>query len=115
MLAFTNAKEKTSPTIIGAGCNLTGNIKTSHSIQIHGLVFGSIHADTVVIGRGGKVVGKVIAQNFFLHGTMEGPASVDTANIFNNAQMTGTLSYHTLNITGNNGLECKLTKKKDKQ
>lgn len=114
MLAFTNSSAKTSPTIIGAGCKLTGDIKTEHSVQIHGVVFGSVYADTVVIGRGGRVVGKVVAQNFFLHGMMEGPATVDTANVFNNAQMTGTLSYRTLNITGNNGLECKLTKRKDK-
>lgn len=115
MLVFTNAKEKRSPTIIGAGCKLTGDIKTDHSVQIHGTVFGSIYAATVVIGRGGKVVGKIISDNLFLHGTMEGPATVDTAHVYNNAQMTGTLSYHTLNIHGNNGLECKLTKRKEKQ
>ena len=34
--------------------------------------------------------------------------------MFSAAKMTGTLSYHTLNITGNTGLECKLTKRKDK-
>lgn len=114
MLAFTNAKEKNSPTVIGAGCKLLGDIKTDHTVQIHGVVFGSVYAETVVIGRGGKVVGKIVANDLFLHGTMEGPATVSTAHVFNNAQMTGTLSYHTLNITGNNGLECKLTKRKEK-
>ncbi|MDR2413349.1 MAG: polymer-forming cytoskeletal protein [Rickettsiales bacterium] len=111
MLAFTNAREKKSPTIIGAGCRLTGDIKTDHSVQIHGVVFGSVYADTLVVGRGGKVVGKVVAKNFFLHGAMEGPATVGIANIFANAQMTGTLSYHTINITGNMGLECRLAKR----
>ena len=115
MLAFTNAKEKTSPTIIGAGCKLTGDIKTDHSVQIHGQVVGNITAETIVIGRGGRVVGKINATNLFLHGTLDGPATVNTANIFSNAQMTGTLSYFTLNITGNTGLECKLAKRKDKK
>lgn len=115
MLAFTNAKEKQSPTIIGAGCKLTGDIKTDHTVQIHGHVVGNITADTVVIGRGGKVVGKVTTANLFLHGTLDGPATVSTANIFSNAQMTGTLAYYTLNITGNTGLECKLTKRKDRK
>ena len=104
MLAFTNAKEKQSPTIIGAGCTLTGDMKTDHTIQIHGQVIGNITADTVVIGRGGRVVGKVNATNLFLHGTLDGPATVNTANVFSNAQMTGTLAYYTLNITGNTGL-----------
>ena len=115
MLAFTNAKEKTSPTIIGAGCKLTGDIKTDHTVQVHGHIVGNITADTVVIGRGGKVIGKVNAKTLLLHGTLEGPATVNTANVFSNAQMTGTLSYFTLNITGNTGLECKLAKRKDKR
>ena len=114
MLAFTNAKEKTSPTIIGAGCKLTGDIKTDHTVQIHGHVVGNITADTVIIGRGGKVVGKIVANDLFLHGSLDGPATVNTANVFSNAQMTGVLSYYTLNITGNTGLECKLAKRKDK-
>ena len=114
MLVFTNAKEKNSPTVIGAGCKLNGDIKTDHTVQIHGVVFGQIYADTVIIGCGGKVVGKVVANDLFLHGTMEGPATVSVAHVFKNAQMTGTLSYHILNITGNNGLDCKLSKRKEK-
>ncbi len=114
MLAFTNSHEKNSPTIIGAGCKMTGDIRTDHTVQIHGTVFGTVYADTVVIGRGGRVIGKIIAETMFLHGMLEGPATVETAHIFNNAQMSGTLSYHTLNITGNNGLDCKLAKRKEK-
>ena len=114
MLAFTNSKEKQSPTVIGAGCHIKGNIKTDHTIQIHGEIVGDVTADTIVIGLGGRVVGKVTATILFLHGTMEGPATVDTAHVFRNAQMSGNLSYHTLNITGNTGLECRLIKRKDK-
>lgn len=115
MLAFTDADKKTSPTIIGAGCNLTGDIKTDHSVQIHGHVTGDIVAETVVIGRGGCVVGKITANSLFLHGKLEGPATVDIANVFSHAEMVGTLSYRTLNITANTGLECKLAKRKDKE
>lgn len=115
MLAFTNSVEKTSPTVIGAGCKVTGDINTDHIVQIHGEIIGNVTAETIIIGRGGRVVGKISASNLFLHGTLEGPATVNTANIFNAAQMTGTLSYRTLNITGNTGLECKLAKRKDKK
>ena len=114
MLAFTNSTEKQSPTIIGAGCKLTGDIKTDHTVQIHGEVIGDIVAETVVIGRGGRVVGTVKTPVLFLHGTLGGPATVNTANIFSAARMTGVLSYHTISITGNTGLECKLSKRKDK-
>jgi len=113
MLAFTNSTEKQSPTVIGAGCKVTGDIKTDHTVQIHGTIIGDVTATTVVIGRGGVVKGEIIADNLFLHGTLDGPATVNNANMFSAAQMTGELSYRTLNITANTALECKLTKRKD--
>ena len=114
MLAFTNSSEKQSPTVIGAGCKVTGDIKTDHTVQIHGHIIGDIVATTVVIGRGGRVEGSVTTDLLFLHGTLEGPATVNSANVFSAAQMIGELSYRTLNITANTALECKLTKRKDK-
>ena len=42
MLAFTNSSEKQSPTVIGAGCHVTGDIKTDHTVQIHGHIVGDI-------------------------------------------------------------------------
>lgn len=114
MLAFTDSDEKKSPTIVGAGCKLTGNIETDHTVQIHGTVHGNIVAETIIIGRGGHVIGNIQAHALFLHGNLEGDATIDSVNVFTNAKMVGTLFYKTLNITGNNGLECKLAKKKDK-
>jgi len=113
MLAFTNADEKKSPTIIGAGCKLTGDIETDHTVQIHGTVHGDITAETLIIGRGGNVIGNITTNTLFLHGSLKGDADVKTANVFSNATMSGTLSYKTLNITGNTGLECKLEKRKE--
>ena len=114
MLAFTNATEKQSPTVIGAGCKVIGDIKTDHTVQIHGHIVGDITATTIVIGRGGIVEGSIVADSLFLHGTLNGPANVNSANMFSAAQMRGELTYRTLNITANIALECKLTKRKDK-
>ena len=115
MFAFTNSKEKTSPTIIGAGAKIVGDIKGDNIVQIHGHVNGKVLADTLVIGRGGRVIGKVVAKNLFLHGSIDGPATVDVANIFSDAEMTGVLSYKKLNITNNNKLDCKLVCRKGGQ
>ena len=95
MLAFTNSTEKQSPTVIGAGCKLTGEIRTDHTVQIHGEVIGNIVAETVVIGRGGRVVGEVQTPVLFLHGTLDGPATVNTANVFSadKLPLSKTLQY----------------------
>ena len=114
MLAFTNADEKQSPTVIGAGCKVNGDITSDLTVQVHGTVNGDITASVVVIGRGGHVIGDVFAENLFLHGDLKGSATVNTANIFSNARMSGTLTYRTLNITCNTELECKLAKRKTK-
>lgn len=112
MLAFTNSAQKISPTVVGAGSRFIGDIKTDGIVQIHGLVQGTIGGNTVIIARGGRVIGRVNAKSLFLHGVMDGPATVDIANIFADAEMTGTLSYTMLNINNNNGLECKLVCRK---
>ena len=113
MLAFTNADEKQSPTVIGAGCKVKGNITSDLTVQVHGTIQGHIKASTVVVGRGGHVIGDISTDTLFLHGDLKGSATVDTANIFSNAHMDGTLTYRTLNITNNTELECKLEKRKD--
>lgn len=112
MLAFTNADEKQSPTVIGAGCKIDGDIKSDLTVQIHGTVHGNVYASIIVIGRGGHVIGDIRADTLFLHGNLTGSALVDSANIFSNAKMDGTLTYRTLNITANTELECKLQKRK---
>jgi len=111
MFAFTNSENKQSPTIIGAGCRLTGDIKTDHTVQIHGEILGKIQADVVIVGKGGSVNGRIVANVVFLHGNMEGPIECESANIFSHATMTGTLYYSKLNITSNDRLECKLIHK----
>jgi cytoskeletal protein CcmA (bactofilin family) len=112
MFAFTNSAEKVSPTVVGAGSRFIGDIKTDGIVQIHGLVQGTISGNTVIIARGGRVIGRVNAKSLFLHGMMDGPATVDSVNVFADAQMTGALSYTNLNINNNNGLECKLVCRK---
>ncbi|MCL2737796.1 MAG: polymer-forming cytoskeletal protein [Alphaproteobacteria bacterium] len=113
MFAFTNSAEKISPTVVGAGTRFVGDIKTDGIVQVHGLVQGTVTGDTVIIARGGRILGRVNAKTLFLHGTMDGPATVDVANVFADADMSGTLSYITLNINNNNGLECKLVCRKN--
>ncbi|MDR2770160.1 MAG: polymer-forming cytoskeletal protein [Rickettsiales bacterium] len=111
MFAFTNSTDRQSPTIIGAGCKLNGDINTDHAVQIHGDLLGKVQADVVVIGKGGSVNGRVVANVVFLHGNMDGPIECDVANIFSNATMSGNLYYSRLNITSNDRLECKLIHK----
>ena len=114
MFAFTNSENRQSPTIIGAGCKLNGDIKTDHTVQIHGDVLGKVQADVVIIGKGGSVNGRVIANIVFLHGNMDGPIECEMANIFHHATMSGNLYYSRLNITSNDRLECKLIHKDSK-
>ena len=64
MFAFTNSKEN-SPTIVGAGAKVIGDIKGANIVQIHGQVNGKVMADTLVVGRGGKIIGKVVAKIYF--------------------------------------------------
>lgn len=113
MLVFTNSKNKISPTIIGAGCELIGNIKTENTVQVHGSVNGNIDAETVIIAKGAIVTGEIKSNSLFLHGFLDGNAHTKYTHVFTDAKMKGTLYYKLLNIHGNTGLECKLAKSED--
>ncbi len=111
---FKKPTEKSTPTILGAGTRMIGEIHNQHILQVHGIVDGNIVADTVIIGKTGLVHGKIIAKHLFLHGTVDGPATVEEATIFPGASISGDLHYFKLNIINNENLECRLIKRTTK-
>lgn len=107
-------KEKSTPTVIGAGAEFVGDINTDHTVHIQGTFEGRITADAVVIGKLGSVRGKVNANQVYIYGNMNGTTQTDEAHIFDGAVVMGDLHYHRLNIANNEGIECRLVRTKNK-
>ena len=60
-------------TVIGSSVSLTGSLKAEGTIRIDGLFEGEIEtAADVVIGRSGKVLANIKAQNVLVAGAVKG-------------------------------------------
>ncbi len=64
-------------TIIGHGTELEGNIQTSESIRIDGKIKGNIHAQGVVVGEYGVVLGDVTGRTVTIAGKVKGNISAN--------------------------------------
>jgi len=59
-------------TILGPGTEIEGNIRTTESIRIDGKIKGEVHAETIMIGEGGVVMGDVTANHVNISGKVKG-------------------------------------------
>lgn len=64
--------------IIGAEAVFEGNLTTSATTRVDGVVKGDIRSEgTLIVGPGGKVVGNIKAANIMVGGTVEGDLTAD--------------------------------------
>lgn len=59
--------------VIGRGTEFEGTIRTSETLRIEGFVKGNIFSEgTLIVGKGGKVDGKIEATNLLVGGEVYG-------------------------------------------
>jgi cytoskeletal protein CcmA (bactofilin family) len=62
-----------SMSIIGPGMNIVGDLVTDGTVRIEGRIEGTVRAGkSVIIGKGGEVVGDVLTQDAVIGGTVRG-------------------------------------------
>ncbi|MCL2629483.1 MAG: polymer-forming cytoskeletal protein [Alphaproteobacteria bacterium] len=105
-------REQSTPTVIGAGAEFVGDIITDHMVHIQGAFEGRISADAVVVGKLGSVVGRIDSNSVYIYGEVAGTTVTGDAHIFGGAKVSGDLQYYSLNIANNDGVECRLVRRK---
>lgn len=107
---------KTAPkieTIIGPGTEMEGNLGTHESIRIDGKIKGEIHANSVVIGEYGVVLGDVTATNVTVAGKIKGNISAnDSLELLPKGQILGDIRTAKLMISDGASFEgnCQMIK-----
>lgn len=77
-------------TIIGDGTHVVGRVSVKGTIRIDGIVEGDVHADWVVVGETGKVVGNTHTRGMVVGGSVEGNIeATETVELMGKASMTG--------------------------
>lgn len=64
--------------IIGAEAVFEGNLTTTATTRVDGVVKGDIRSEgTLIVGPGGKVIGNIKAANIMVAGSVEGDMTAD--------------------------------------
>lgn len=85
----------TIETLIGAGCNIHGELKATGSLRIDGAFEGTLNVEgDVIIGQNGRVSANTRARNLVVAGELHGDVEVEnrlelqpTGKLFGKAQM----------------------------
>lgn len=85
-------------TIISDGCTIDGNISSTSSIKIDGVVNGNVDAQGVIIGDSGKINGHVKSNEAVIFGAVRGNITVQKLDIKSTGKIDGDISTETIEI-----------------
>lgn len=93
--------------IIASDVEIIGNLAAKVDIHIDGSIQGDIACGSIVQGSESKIVGKIIAENARLSGTVEGSIEARDLIIEASAHISGDIQYETLTIEQGSRVEGK--------
>lgn len=96
------------PSVIAANMNVLGNIISEGILDIDGQVDGNVRAYMVTVRPNGRIRGDVVADEVFVHGTIDGLIKASSVIIYNSALVTGTVMHESLMVEDGATLEGKL-------
>jgi cytoskeletal protein CcmA (bactofilin family) len=86
-------------TMIGDGTRVVGQLSVKGTIRLDGIVEGDVHADWVVVGENGKIVGNTHARGVVVGGSVEGNIeAAETVELTGKASMIGEIQAPKLAI-----------------
>lgn len=77
-------------TIVGDGTRVAGKVSVKGTIRIDGVLEGDVHADWVVVGETGKILGNTRSRGVVIGGSVEGNIeATETVELMGKSSMTG--------------------------
>ena len=87
-------------TIVGDGTHVSGQMSVKGTIRIDGIVEGDVHADWVVVGETGKILGNTRSRGVVVGGSVEGNIeATETVELTGKASMTGEICAPKLTVS----------------
>lgn len=87
-----------TPSIIGAGLEVQGNITSDSEIQLDGSVTGNLHCSVLVMGEQGIITGDVTADQVTIRGEVKGNIRARTVRLEQTARITGDVYHESLTV-----------------
>jgi cytoskeletal protein CcmA (bactofilin family) len=98
---------------LAADLKITGDIRSSGSIELLGEVDGTLSAQTVLIGTDGRMTGDISAEQVEIKGRHEGRVASQTFTLRASAQVKADIGYSTLVIESGAQIEGRFILNKD--
>lgn len=77
-------------TIVGDGTTVAGQVSVKGTIRVDGIVEGDVHADWVVVGETGKILGNTRTRGMVVGGSVEGNIeAAETVELMGKSSMVG--------------------------
>ena len=87
-------------TIIGDGTRVAGQVSVKGTIRVDGVVEGDVHADWIVVGETGKILGNTRSRGVVVGGSVEGNIeATETVELMGKASMTGEIRSPKLSVS----------------
>ena len=87
-------------TIVGDGTRVAGQVSVKGTIRVDGIVEGDVHADWVIVGETGKILGNTRSRGVVVGGSVEGNIeATETVELMGKASMIGEISAPKLGIS----------------
>ncbi|MES2588309.1 MAG: polymer-forming cytoskeletal protein [Bacteroidota bacterium] len=86
-------------TIISDGCKIDGNLSTTTSIRIDGIVNGDVVANQgIIVGSTGKILGNIKASEAVIFGTVTGNIHLQKLEIKSTGIINGDISTQSIEV-----------------
>jgi cytoskeletal protein CcmA (bactofilin family) len=89
---------RTSPSIIGSNCSLSGDITSDGEVHVDGKVIGDVRCATLVIGEEGGVTGEINAETVRVLGAVTGQITASAVELAKTARIKGDITHETLAV-----------------
>lgn len=93
-------KESDAETVIGGGSTFVGELRSTGTVRIDGVLEGGASVDWVIVGEGGLIRGNVVCRGTIVGGKVEGDIrSDDLVEIKSKGELTGDVYAQRLSMS----------------
>jgi len=86
------------PTILSADLEVDGTIISEGEVHILGALKGNLTARKLVLGEGGKIEGKIVAESAVINGNFTGSILAKSVTLGRAASVTADIIYHSMEM-----------------
>ncbi|HAG26505.1 MAG: polymer-forming cytoskeletal protein [Paracoccaceae bacterium] len=112
----TNAQTRNgAPTIIRAGLQIDGNIKTSSDILLEGEINGEVRANSITVAAGSRLKGSIFAAMVIVDGEVEGIVKCMKLQVNTTGSVSGEIYHSILVVEAGGKIDGKIVRQEKEQ